>query len=77
MERIEIKACNSPVGIEVTQLGDGLLLMEKFENGKYFVSSQDIDGKFYLQENLDGGEIRDMGSQDNLPEAIRAIAWAR
>ena len=77
MERIEIKACNSPVGIEITQLNDGLLLLEKHENGKWFVSSQDKDGKFYLQENCEDGEIIDMGVSNTLPEAIRKIAWAR
>jgi len=77
MERIKIRACNSPIEIEITQFDDGLLLLEKNENGRWFVSTQDKDGKFYLQENLEDGEIIDMGSTNNLPDAIRKIEWAR
>jgi len=76
MKRISIKACNCPVEIEITQLPNGNLMLEKNENGKWFVSSE-CDGHFYLQENLEDGEIRDMGFVDNLPEAIQKIAWAR
>ena len=76
MERISIKACNSPTEIEITQLPDGSLLLEKNENGKWFVSTES-DGHFYLQENLEDGEIRDMGFVNSLPEAIQKIVWAR
>ena len=76
MKQISIKACNSPVEIEITQSPDGNLLLEKNEYGKWFVSTE-YDGKFYLQENLEDGEIRDMGFVDNLPDAIRKIVWAR
>lgn len=75
MKTISIKACNCPVGIVITQFSDGKLLLEKNEDGKWFVSTES-DGHFYLQENLRNGEIRDMGFVDNLPEAIQKIAWA-
>lgn len=75
MKRISIKACNSQVEIEITQFPDGNLMLEKNENGKWFVSTE-CDGCFYLQENLNDGEIRDMGFVNNLPEAIQKIAWA-
>ena len=75
MKSISIKACNSPVEIVLSQDSVGITL-EKHENGKWFVSTE-YDGKFYLQENLEDGEIRDMGFVDNLPDAIRKIVWAR
>ena len=76
IKRISIKACNCPVEIEISQLSDGSLLLEKNENGKWFVTTGE-KGFFHLQENLENGEIINMGYVDNLPEAIYKIAWAR
>lgn len=66
------------VKIEMTQFSDGLIILEKNEKDKWFVSTQDKDGNFYLQENLEeDGEVREMGHVDNLPDALYKIAWAQ
>lgn len=62
--------------ITLTQFADGKITLEKNEGERWFVSTQDNDGKFYLQENLIDGEIFDMGCVDNLPDALYKIAWA-
>lgn len=74
-QKVKIRACNCPVDIVLSQDKVGFML-EKNENGKWFVTTE-VKGRFYLQENLEGGEIRDLGCVDNLPEAIQKIAWAR
>ena len=61
--------------ITMTQFCDGSMILEKNENDRWFVSTLS-DGCFYLQENLEDGEIRDLGFKDNLPEALIALAWA-
>ena len=71
---ITIKTCGG-TEIDVTQFSDGKLLLEKNLGERWFVSTQ-FDDCFYLQENLENGEIIDMGFKDNLPDALRAIAWA-
>ena len=65
------------VTITLTQFTNGLMILEKNEGEKWFVSTQDNDGKFYLQENYDDGEIREMGVTDNLPDALYKLAWAQ
>ena len=65
------------VTISLTQFTNGLMILEKNEGEKWFVSTQDNDGKFYLQENYDDGEIREMGVTDNLPDALYKLAWAQ
>ena len=65
------------VTITLTQFTNGLMILEKNEGDKWFVSTQDNDGKFYLQENYDDGEIREMGVTDNLPDALYKLAWAQ
>ena len=72
---VNIKACNCPADISISQSSKGIML-EKIEDGKWFVSTE-FNGRFYLQENLEGGGIRDLGCEDNLPDAIKKIAWAR
>ena len=76
----EINVANIKVGgvaITLTQFTNGLMILEKNEGEKWFVSTQDNDGKFYLQENYDDGEIREMGVTDNLPDALYKLAWAQ
>lgn len=71
--------CNMTVAgakICMTQFFDGSIILEKNEKDRWFVSTLDNDGKFYLQENLDDGEIVDLGSTDNLPDALYKLAWA-
>ena len=65
------------VTITLTQFTNGLMILEKNEGEKWFVSTQDNDGKFYLQENYDDGEIREMGVTDNLPDALYKLALAQ
>ena len=62
--------------ITLTQFSDGKIILEKNECERWFVSTEDSDGKFYLQENLIDGEIRDISVTDNLPDALYKIAWA-
>lgn len=62
--------------ITLTQFADGKIVLEKNEGERWFVSTQENDGNFYLQENLIDGEINDMGFVDNLPDALYRIAWA-
>lgn len=76
----EINVAKIKVGgvtITLTQFTNGLMILEKNEGEKWFVSTQDNDGKFYLQENYDDGEIREMGVTDNLPDALYKLAWAQ
>ena len=76
MEHITIRACYVPNDILIVDMGDGTMMLQKNVGDRWFVSTQDKDGKFYLQENLDDGEIIDMGHTTHLFDAIRAIARA-
>lgn len=76
MKHITIRMCNVPDDIVIEEMGDGTLMLQKNVGDRWFVSTQDKDGKFYLQENLSNGEIIDMGHQCHLFDAIRAIAGA-
>lgn len=62
--------------IAITEFCDGSMILEKNEKDRWFVSTKDKDGKFYLQENLEDGEIVDLGVTDNLPNALYKLAWA-
>ncbi len=73
---INIKACNVPEDILIEDMADGTMMLQKNVGERWFVSTQDWDGKFYLQENLDDGDIIDMGYTTHLFDAIRAIARA-
>ena len=64
------------VTITLTQFTNGLMILEKNEGERWFVSTEDSDGNFYVQENLIDGEIRDISVTDNLPDALYKIAWA-
>ena len=66
----------SGANIAMTEFADGSMILEKNEHDRWFVSTKDKDGKYYLQENLEDGEIIDMGYTDNLPEALYKLAWA-
>ena len=72
----QVKIIVAQTEIIMTQYCDGSMFLEKNEDGRWFVSTKS-DDCFYLQENLEDGEIRDLGFKDNLPEALIAIAWAR
>lgn len=75
IKRIEVIVAKS-AKIEITEFPGGTMLLEKRENGRWFVTTKYYDGKYYLQENLADGEIREISVKDNLPEALSAIAWA-
>ena len=75
MRRTTIMACNVPV--EITSFNDGTILLERWENsGYYFVCTGEKDGTFYLQENCQNGDIRDIAKYTNVVDAIQGIAWA-
>lgn len=75
MESIRINV--SGAELTLTTYEDGTFMIEKNEGGKWFVSSQDLEKTFWLQENLKDGGIRDISKQKNLVSALHAIAWAQ
>lgn len=74
MKRTTIISCNVPV--EITSFYDGTILLERWENSHYFVCTGEKDGTFYLQENYQTGDIRDIAKYTNLVDALQGIAWA-
>ena len=64
----EIGCFDSVVSV---RFSDGTLMFEKTDSDdRWFVCTQENDGKFYLQENLENGEIVELGVFDSMIDAI-------
>ena len=62
--------------INVTEFSDGKMMFEKNDSDdRWFVCTQSNDEKFYLQENLEDGEIVELGVFDSMIDAIYKLAW--
>lgn len=73
MENLKVEI--GKVVITITKFDDESIMLEKNFRDRWFVSTQEKDG-FYLQENLEDGEIVDMGKTDSFFDALKQISNA-
>lgn len=73
MEKAKWTICGQT--IEVSEFYNGLHVFEKLdEDERWFVCTECIDNTFYLQENLENGEIIDLGVFSSMVTALDKLA---
>lgn len=77
MNYIDLSICG--VQVRMQQFYDGTFLIQRnTSDGAWFVCTGSNTGReFYLQENYSNGEIREIGTYNNLPDALLSIVQAK